>query len=59
MSAESREMSDLPPICYGCEHCGCNPNDPADWCEVCDLCDACECPPGLIDYHCPEHGGQP
>lgn len=26
------------PICYGCEHCGCDPADPDDSCWVCDDC---------------------
>lgn len=25
-------------VCYGCEHCGCDPDDPDDYCQVCDDC---------------------
>lgn len=30
----------MTPICYGCEHCGCDPNNPEDFCRVCDDCPA-------------------
>ena len=25
--------------CYGCPHCGCDPDDPDDYCYVCGDCD--------------------